>query len=406
MPGIFIGNSVIKAKSNNWASYWATHYLTGLAVTTTSDTTQTITATINGIGADGVSWEYSTDLINWTVKGTSILGSFPATGLTGSTLYFWRARLYKGSNFGDYSNIDLNVTEATQIRHQTGGVNDVVAWYDSQDLTTITKDVNDFISRRNDKLGSGHDLIQADGAKQFHWSADGTLADGINDFMKTAGFTFGQPEFIFMVIKQKTFHNNCYLFDGNAADSGIIYQHSISPIITPYVGVDLGNSYDLIIDKIGIIRLLFNGASSKLIINDNTPVTGSVGAGDMGGFTLGSNGSGTNYFANIEDSEIILNRISLNSGDETAIYNYLKSKYSLQKKIITFNNTGNEALTDYMAEINLTVAPFATLFYFLAGSTLLDYYIDSFDLRTGAVKIFVKISIPADSIKIVNLYIS
>ena len=76
-----------------------------------------------------------------------------------------------------------------------------VAWFLSDEPTTITLDVADRVSRWNDYLGSGHDLIQGVGADQPLWSANGILFDGVTEYMKTAPFAYVQPEMIYMVIK-------------------------------------------------------------------------------------------------------------------------------------------------------------------------------------------------------------
>jgi len=112
--GLTIGNYIGIGK-NSGKSYWVTRYISDISVETTSSTTQTITATIVGSGFDGVSWERSTDRINWTIAGTSANGTYNATGLTDDTTYFWRARLYKGSNYGTYSDIDFNITYDTPV---------------------------------------------------------------------------------------------------------------------------------------------------------------------------------------------------------------------------------------------------------------------------------------------------
>jgi hypothetical protein len=103
--------------------------ITALSVVATSDTTQTITATIEGVGFDGVSYEYSTDGVNYCVKGTSANGIYNATELTPDTKYFWRARLYKGSNYGTYSSVNYDRT--LEPWYRSGGVNslNVVAAY-------------------------------------------------------------------------------------------------------------------------------------------------------------------------------------------------------------------------------------------------------------------------------------
>ena len=100
MPGINICNIGVPFDRLSWQRYWATRYISALSVNTTSDTTQTITATIVGTGFDGVSYEYSTDGVNYSVKGTAVGGTYNAIGLTAGTLYYWRARLYKGTHYG------------------------------------------------------------------------------------------------------------------------------------------------------------------------------------------------------------------------------------------------------------------------------------------------------------------
>src|ERR1035437_7652790 len=74
-----------------------------------------------------------------------------------------------------------------------------VAWYDFNQASTITKDASNNVSRWNDYLGSGHDLIQATTANKPVWSANGILSDGVTKIMKTATFTYNQPEFIYIV---------------------------------------------------------------------------------------------------------------------------------------------------------------------------------------------------------------
>jgi hypothetical protein len=97
----------------SWSSYWTTRYISNLAVTTTSASEQTVTATIVGTGFDNCSFEYSTDYgINWTVAGNAVDGIYSAAGLISSTRYDWRARLFKGTNYGAYSNIDYDTTSA------------------------------------------------------------------------------------------------------------------------------------------------------------------------------------------------------------------------------------------------------------------------------------------------------
>lgn len=205
-----------------------------------------------------------------------------------------------------------------------------VAWYDSQLLSTITKDGSDFVSAWNDKLGSGHDLLQAVGTNQPKWfSVNGILFDGVDNFMKTAAFTLIQPEMIYMVFKQVTWISNSRVFDGNLVNSGILRQVVATPQIGVFAGSASTKSSDLALNTYGIARVLFNGASSKFIVNNNIPITGDFGAANLGGFILGSNAGGGVNHSNIQVKEIILRKVADSATDEQNIYNYLSKKYGI-----------------------------------------------------------------------------
>jgi hypothetical protein len=203
-----------------------------------------------------------------------------------------------------------------------------VGWYLSQDLTTVTKDGSNLVSAWNDKLASGHNLVQAIGTNQPLWSVDGILFDGVDNFMKTGAFTLNQPEFVYAVIKQVAWGSGPYLWDGYGLNGGMIRQSAVPPEIRQYAGAYGPVNNGLAVGSWGIVRALFYGASSKLICNTNSVSGTDIGAGNMGGFTLGASGSNA-VFSNIQVKEIILRKVSDSSGDETAIYNYLKNKYVL-----------------------------------------------------------------------------
>jgi hypothetical protein len=202
-----------------------------------------------------------------------------------------------------------------------------VAWYDSSDLTTITKDGSDFVSRWNDKLGSGHDLIQATAASQPKWyTGDGVLFDGVNDFMKTGAFIYIQPNTIYIVFKMITYTRNNTVFDGYNTYSGGVWTETSSPMLNLYYGESLFNS-TFSVGNYGIIRAKVQNINSKLQINNLTASMGNVGNANLNGFTLASRGLGDLRYGNIQVKEVILRNVADNADDETAIYNYLASKY-------------------------------------------------------------------------------
>jgi hypothetical protein len=104
----------------DWSTYWNDRYISFLSVETTGQTTQTVNAVIVGTGYTGVSYEYSEDGINYSVKGVSATGTYLATGLTLDTLYYWRARLYYFGRYSDYSNI---YKEYAGLWYLAGGIN-------------------------------------------------------------------------------------------------------------------------------------------------------------------------------------------------------------------------------------------------------------------------------------------
>ena len=202
-----------------------------------------------------------------------------------------------------------------------------VAWFLSDEPTTLTLDGANRVSRWNDYLGSGHDLIQGVGADQPLWSANGVLFDGATEYMKCGVFAYVQPEMIYMVVKQVTWTDGDYIFDGNVTNNGMLRQETLTPNLTVYSGAFLANA-DLAVDTWGIVRVLFNGALSEFIINDLIPTTGNTGAVDMGGFTLSAQATG-NIQANIEVKEIILRNVADTAPNEAAIYAYLAAKYGI-----------------------------------------------------------------------------
>ena len=205
-----------------------------------------------------------------------------------------------------------------------------VAWYIADNLTTITKDGSNLVSRWNDYLGSGRDLIQATGTNQPLWSANGILFDGVDNIMITANFgPYAQPYMIYMVLKQVTWGNNEYFYDLDKSGNDIITRSfGTTPAIQIYSGTVLGNDVNLIVNVFGITRSLHNGANSSLQVNNNAKTTGNAGNINNGnGVILGGGGAGN--YSNIQIKEFILRNVDDTDADETVIYNYLKDKYGL-----------------------------------------------------------------------------
>jgi len=107
------------------------------------------------------------------------------------------------------------------------------------------------------------------------------------------------------------------------------------PMVYPDAGIPLstgaawgGLNNDLSVNTWGIVRILFNGASSELIINGGSATTGDFGSDDMGGIILGAQQSGAGW-GNVEFKEIIIRKIADTPTNETAILDYLNTKYTI-----------------------------------------------------------------------------
>ena len=206
-----------------------------------------------------------------------------------------------------------------------------VKWFDY--LVNVTKDGSDLVSSwDNAESLSGiiaGALLQATETNKPTLNANGILFDGVDNFMRCSAFTFEQPEFIYMVVNPKSWQNNDRFFDGDSSGTGIVYQTGTTPGVKANAGASSAENSNLAVGAYGIVRVLFNGASSALQVNETTKLAGNYGSNDMGGFTLGTNGAASAQFSNIEVKEIILRKSADSDANSNIIYNYLKDKYSL-----------------------------------------------------------------------------
>lgn len=176
-----------------------------------------------------------------------------------------------------------------------------------------------------DASGNGRTLIQLTGTNQPQLQGDGTiLFDGIDDNLKTAGFTLNQPETVYLRMRQVTYTTADYFFDGNSNQRGILFQSGVSPTVALFAGSQAADSNALAINTYGSVACVFNGASSVLQIGA-TITTGNAGAANLGGFTLGAGGTPSNY-SNIQVAEVILYDVAHDAATRAQVIAYLDTK--------------------------------------------------------------------------------
>jgi hypothetical protein len=226
-----------------------------------------------------------------------------------------------------------------------------VAWYDYTDVSTSD------VAMWTDRTAYAHNLLQATATQRPKKTFTGILFDGVDDYLKTAGFTFGQPTSVYLVARQMSWYAGGRFFDGQVNDNVLVYQMDSSPKLKAYAGA-LSTELALPIANYGVIKAVFNGASGKFKIND-TEVTGNYGTNPMDGITLGARGTGTSYRGNIEVKEAIFRNSADSAATENEICNYLKVKHGLDYVRPTaedyLNTDATVAWYDYTDTATLTV---------------------------------------------------
>lgn len=154
--------------------------------------------------------------------------------------------------------------------------------------------------------------------------------DGSNDNMR-AVFTATQPFTRISLLKQISWTNFDQLLDGATTDATRVYQsgsspaiwvRSVSGIITPSPMPAVGDWF--------VLAEVYNGASSKVQINLNAAVTGTLGATNPGGITIGGRGDGAGtVFANIGWGGTLMVNGVASDADITSTVKYFMAKAGL-----------------------------------------------------------------------------
>jgi hypothetical protein len=155
-----------------------------------------------------------------------------------------------------------------------------------------------------------------------------------------AGLTTGNivalnslPWHVFIVAKITTFAAYKLLVDGgNTPFTTAFYTHDASPKVAISANGTTNELIDTTHVSVGtwfIAELLFNGASSRLKINNETAVTGNAGsASTPNGMALfcGANGQ---YPISCDIAEVLGYNASLSGADVTTARDYLNSRYAI-----------------------------------------------------------------------------
>ena len=169
-----------------------------------------------------------------------------------------------------------------------------------------------FASAWADQSGLGHDLLQATGTNQPAYDGSAILTfDGVDNFMKCVAFTLNQPEQVSALLNQVSWTLNDALWDGNSVLGMLLSQNDLTPRLLLYAGTVSIRDANAAVGTFHAITALYNGVSpaSSLKVDANAATTGSSGANNASGFTLGVRGSVDSLFSNIAVKEIIIRNV-------------------------------------------------------------------------------------------------
>ena len=196
-------------------------------------------------------------------------------------------------------------------------------WYDATDVSTITKDVDGYVSKIDDISGNNRSLSQATSTKKPKHSINGLEFLRSSDVLKSSSFTLIQPLSYYVVMKFNA-RGTSYVFDGYSADS--CGFHISGGTENMYAGTNVSRS-DSDNYENRIQRLVANGTSSSITKAELQPSTGNAGTRNPNGFALGSNYAG--YSALMYVKEVIVRKVHDTAEDSLIIYNYLKTKHGI-----------------------------------------------------------------------------
>lgn len=298
----------------NWSSYWATLISATVENAAPTDVVLTFSTAQTSLGAT-----------DFTIAGFTI-SSASWTGAVLTLVVSRQVLVYDE----DLTITFIKTSETATVTNNVVDNGNTVAWYDHLATATITLNGSN-VSRWNDKLGSGHDLIQATANEQPAYSSSlGVIFDGEGggvggDSLKTAAFTYNQPCMIYMVARNRAYENDHGIADGNTngyklgqTAPNVVYTYAGTTPAIEVAGLNTTDYY--------IIRALYSGAASKLIINNGVPGTGNIGTAAWAGITLGARGAKGDP-AQVTIKEAIFRKVADNATTEAAIFNYLANKH-------------------------------------------------------------------------------
>lgn len=219
-------------------------------------------------------------------------------------------------------------------------VANAVAFYDVSSLTslyvertspTTQASVDGVVGNIQDLTGNTRHLVPvSDGARPTLRQSSGVTYLEFNGTNSNARMTMtlAQPMTRVSLLQQISWSASDQILDGGSIDSCRVYQsgssptflvRSVSGIITPSPMPAIGAWF--------VLTEVFNGASSKVKINNGSYVTGTLGGTAPNGFTVGGRGDGAGtVYSNIGWGGTVITSDSMSDDDVAACVEFFAAK--------------------------------------------------------------------------------
>jgi len=221
---------------------------------------------------------------------------------------------------GDLTITFVKTGETTIVTNNVADDGNTIAWYDSTDLTTITKDGSNVVTAVTDKLGSGKDFDTG----SCGWDAlEGFTFNGVDQYLQSS-FAWDDPtKCAYLLLEQVSWTNNDSIHDGKALNTFKIQQINTTPNLRLYFSAYSSESADCTIGSYHVLKIINSYSGDDTFqVDENDPIVGNFGGTNLTGITWGATGTLSTY-GNVNIKEAIY-RKSIDDAD--LIMAYLKKK--------------------------------------------------------------------------------
>lgn len=205
-------------------------------------------------------------------------------------------------------------------------------WYSRLDTSTLALNGSNLASWR-DKGTKGRLASQGVASSQPTPNNDGIVFDGTDDFLEHSGFTWGESNHLFILIRPTAFTNNRYVYSSRtSATNGYSLIRVPGNLLWDFGG-SLTNrltlSFDLGVDEI-LLLSFHRTATGRIVrrngtITDNSANAGNLTLANSGGttFNIAKDPNGSTFNFGGEVREMILVNAPLNNLDIDRITGYI-----------------------------------------------------------------------------------